>query len=347
MNARRLAWVLLPLFFLGCEDDTTTAPPPAPLTPDEQVVANCRALRNSIEEYAAAHGGSYGEGWLHGITFFANPYTGEDEPSILLPGPGRILVNSYTGCTGDALGYRITGYGKDGVLIVLESLTRVPQEVRYATDVTTANALLVFDAAKRYAAANNGKFPEDVNGTPNLEGQTLVDLLPNGEYLVNPISSMQDTPADGSAMEGGAIGYTPIDMVGDGTVNAFMVDAMACNGSQILVLLPYSAKEEFILQDGLYLRVAVEAFKAASGHYPRDLDTETTPGGKTVLDLYFVGGRDFKNPFTNEEYVPAIGIATNRGEVAYQPIESAGVVTDFLITARGVVEEIQRIGPLE
>ena len=68
--------------------------------------------------------------------------------------------------------------------------------------------------------------------------------------------------------------------------------------------------------------------------------------GKTVLDLYAAGGRDFTNPYTNQEYVPGVGIATVPGEVAYQPIETDGAVTDFLITARNMFEEIQRIGPL-
>jgi hypothetical protein len=105
-------------------------------------------------------------------------------------------------------------------------------------------------------------------------------------------------------------------------------------------------KEEDVFQAGLGLRVAVDEFRQASGHYPHNLDTETTPGGKTVLDLYLEFGYDFENPYTSAAYIPSIGIATSKGEVAYQPIETASVVTSFTITGRGVFEEIVRLGPL-
>jgi hypothetical protein len=70
-----------------------------------------------------------------------------------------------------------------------------------------------------------------------------------------------------------------------------------------------------------------------------------TPGGKTTLDLYFDHGYDFENPYTDQAYVPSLGVATKKGEVAYQPIETAGVVTSFTITGRGATKEILRLGP--
>ena len=54
---------------------------------------------------------------------------------------------------------------------------------------------------------------------------------------------------------------------------------------------------------------------------------------------------DFLNPYTQQHYIPAIGIATGKGAIAYQPIETAGVVTDYVVTARGVFHEIVRLGP--
>jgi hypothetical protein len=230
-------------------------------------------------------------------------------------------------------------------LITLENVSHVPVEVRYMHDVMWANVRLVVDAANRFAAANNGEYPADVSGTPNLEGKTLVDLLPNGEWLLNPFMSMQDQPVDGAAAAPGHIGYTPIDHVGDGTYTAFIMDAMGCQGFVILTVLPYSWNEEYVFHDALSLRAAVNEFRQASGHYPSDLDTETTPGGKTVLGLYYENGEDFKNPYTDADYVPALGIATNKGEVAYQPTEDAGVVTSFTITGRGATKEILRLGP--
>jgi hypothetical protein len=90
-------------------------------------------------------------------------------------------------------------------------------------------------------------------------------------------------------------------------------------------------------------------FADASGHYPHDLDTETTPGGKTVLNLiseitdghvpYFV------NYYNQDHYVPTLGAATGSFSLAYQPIETAGIVTDYVITGRALFREIIRLGP--
>jgi hypothetical protein len=343
----RFLALLLPLLLLGCGEDESTVQPPAPLTPDEQVVANARALRDAVEATAAANGGSFGEGWLEGIISSVNPYSGEEEPSGPIGGsPGQLAVEAYPDCDGHVLGYRITGYGNSGVLITLENVASVPLEIQYQYDLTMTNVRLLFDAAKRYAAANNGEYAQDVAGTPNDEGNTLVDLLPNGELLFNPFTSTQDNPVDGDATGTPfGIGYTALDIEGEGTISGFMIDAHACEFWTTAVLLPYTLKEEDIVHDALGLRVALHAFKQASGHFPHDLDTETTPGGKTVVDLYFEDDRDFENPFTKQDYVPVIGTATNKGEVAYQPIETAGVVTSFTITGRGRFAEILRIGP--
>jgi hypothetical protein len=345
---KRFLLCVLALLILGCGDDDPVVTPPDPLSPeDQQTVDNCNALRDAIEAYAAGHGGSYGT-FLGGILQSVNPYSGEDEPSGTIGGsPGQIAVEAFQDCDDSVLGYRITGYGKEGVLVKLENLSSVPQELRSAHDALFANVRLVVDAAKAYAAANNGAYPSDVGGTPNLEGDTLVDLLPNGELLINPFTSMPDQPIDGSSASAGDIGYVPSDPVGDGTLGSFVIDAMGCNGWIVATVLPYSQKEEYVWHDALELRVAVNQFKQASGQYPHNLDTETTPGGKTVLELHTDNGYDFENPYTGLAYVPSLGSAANKGEVSYQPIETEGVVTSFAITGRGVFEEILRLGPTQ
>lgn len=353
MKTRLIIWLVLPLLFLGCEDDTTTStPPPPPLSAeDQQVVENCRALRDAIEAYAAAHGGSYGEFFLHGVVYSLNPYSGEHEPSGDLGGsPGQIAVEAFMDCDSnyEVLGYRITGYGRDGVVVTLENIANVPQDVLDQHALTRENVRLVFDAAKQYAAGNDGQFPGDVGGSPNKEGHTLVDLLPNGELLLNPFNSVQENPNDGLGLAiPGAIGYLPNDMVGDGTYNGFVIEAYGCAGDITVTALPYSEREGYVCHNALSLRVAVYQFHQASGHYPHNLDTETTPGGKTVLDLCADNGEEFENPYTSQVYVPSVGIAANKGEVAYQPIEDAGEVTGYFVTGRGVFEEIIRLVPLE
>lgn len=357
MRKVTLLSALLPLILIvACSDDNSTvAPGPAPLTPDQQTIANCRALQDALETYAAAHNGSYGEYYtpsFHdlGLEQMTNAYTGEYEPSaIRASAPGQIGLEDYT-CGENVLGYRITGYGKDNMLITLEALANVPADLLYAHDVTVANALLVLDAAKRYAADNDGEFATDVAGDTDKNGNTLQDHLPNGRLLINPYMSVQVEPQDGLGLAvPGAIGYNGADS-GTGIIDVFAMEAYDCNGGIMLTMLPYETQYGEIIWSGSYqLRFAIETFASASGHYPHDLDLETTPGGKTVLDLLSEVSWEhtpyFVNYYNQEHYVPVLGIATGNFSVGYQPIETAGVVTDYVITGRTMFREIIRLGP--
>jgi hypothetical protein len=308
MLAKRALWILLPLFILGCSDDSTTVQPPAPLTPDQQTVANVRAYRDALETYATAHNGTYGEYYVPspkdlGLGQMLNVYTGEFEPSgIRAMCAGQIGLEGYY-CDGTEYGYRVTGYGKDHTLITLEALEKVPADVRYTHDVTVANAFLLLDAAKRFAAANNGVFSLDVNGDTNQDGKTLIDMLPNGELLINPFEGQKTEPQDGNALGiAGAIGYIGYDTVGSGEVDGFNIEAYHCDLGVMLTLAPTNTAYGGTIWDGSYrLRFAVESFAKASGHYPHNLDTETTPGGKTVLDLISQ---------KTEDHVPTSSIGT-------------------------------------
>jgi hypothetical protein len=321
MVSRRILWALLPLFILGCSDDSTTVQPPVPLTPDQQTVANVRSVRDALETYAAAHYGSYGEYYIPslktlGIEPITNVYSGESEPStIRAAAPGQIGIEPYE-CGGLVLGYRVTGYGNDHLLITLEALDKVPTEVRYSHDVTVANAYLVMDAALRFAAKNDGEFSTDVAGDTDHLGDTLMDLFPYG-LLLNPLTGAKTEPQDGMGLAiPGAIGYLGFDANGDGEIDGFQMEAYDCDGAVMLTLLPYSAYGEFIWSGSYSLRLAVETFAKASGHYPHDLDVEATPGGKTVLDLISEQSYEhvpyFINGYTQEHYVPTLGIATGK-----------------------------------
>ena len=353
MMIRRFSWVLLPLLLLGCEEDPSPVQETkVPLTADQQIVADCHAIQDALDQYAAAHGGSFGDYYIHwndaGLTSFTNPYTGAQEPSgTLALSAGQIGIDQYLVCASghQVLGYRITGYGRDHQLIMLESVANVPTDARDVHDGVVANALVAADAARQFASHNDGEFPEDLSST-DLDGKTLIDYLPNGELLVNPASGMKTEPVDGSAVNPGEVGYAA-RAAGDGFIFSYIIDGSGCLGT-IVSLLPYPGAEDDI--NGLChnLREAVEAFKTASGSYPHNLDTETTPGGKTAFALYFENdpsATDFVNPYTQEHYFPGIGTASEKGEIAYQPIETTGVVTDYVITGRGLVDEIAHLGP--
>lgn len=355
MRKRNLLLALLPLLIVACGEDSSPVvePPVVSLTPEEQVVvSNCRTIRDAVETYAASHGGSYGDYWisLNGISPMENPYTDEPEPShVRARFPGQIGIEAYTLCDGNVAGYRITGYGKGHMLITLESLANVPADDLHKHDETMANALLVLDAAERWASAYNGRYPQDVNGDTNNDGKTLIGMLPNGELLINAYSGTKTVPEDGLGLANtGTVGYLGADS-GNGYIDSFNIEAYSCSGDVMLTLTSYSEGEYRVSGQGNLLRDAIEAFKASSGHYPHNLETETTPDGKTVQALYFESATYeftiFVNPYTGDHHFAFIGAAANRGEVAYQPIETAGVVTDYLITARGLMNEIVHLGP--
>jgi hypothetical protein len=51
------------------------------------------------------------------------------------------------------------------------------------------------------------------------------------------------------------------------------------------------------------------------------------------------------NPYTKQHYIPALGIAAGKGAIAYQPAETAGEVTDYVVTGRNAFDEFVRLGP--
>jgi hypothetical protein len=177
----------------------------------------------------------------------------------------------------------------------------------------------------------------------------MVELLPNGSLLLNPFEGVKTEPQDGNGLgTPGALGYLGTDANGDGDIDGFMMEAYNCDWAVMLVLLPYSQYGEIVWVGSYTLRTAVEMFAEASGHYPRNLDAETTPAGKTVLDLVsqMTSGHVpyFVNDYNQEHYVPSLGIATGKFSIGYQPIETAGTVTDYVITGR-TIEEIVHLGP--
>src|SRR5262249_17756223 len=146
---------------------------------------------------------------------------------------------------------------------------------------------LVFDAAMRFAANNDGVYSTDTWGDEDHDGKTLIQLLPGGNLLYNPFEGANTEPQDGLGLDWhGMIGYLGQDN-GARVIDYFQLETYDCDGNIILAMSPYRTQYgEFVWSQAYGLRTAIETFAKSSGHYPDDLDTEETPDGKTVMDLY-------------------------------------------------------------
>lgn len=75
-------------------------------------------------------------------------------------------------------------------------------------DIVVANCYLVQEAAEAFASENTGLYPTDISLNQSAAGHTLVDLLPDSTYLVNPSTGLETEPWDGAAANPGETGYT-------------------------------------------------------------------------------------------------------------------------------------------
>jgi hypothetical protein len=188
----------------------------------------CLVLKNAVEQFAAMSGGRFPEDLdvdatpggetvldlLPGGQMLENPYTGiRDNPknysASLLGEVGYAVVQSYTG--GDPCvapldeGYVITGFtGGPSIEVTLTNLDSSPQEA-----IVLSHCRTVQLAVERWAVLNGGLYPSDVNSHVTPGGQTVVDLLPGGSYLVNPFTRAATEPVNFHAANAGETGYVP------------------------------------------------------------------------------------------------------------------------------------------
>ena len=124
----RLLTILLLLIAVSCREDAVdvTVPVGAPqLSPEEaQVIANCEAVRDAAEAFAAENGGRYPNSvdldqslagntlldLLPGSTHLVNPFTGDATEPVDGTDSGRRGETSYAPLS-SGTGYVVTGYG--------------------------------------------------------------------------------------------------------------------------------------------------------------------------------------------------------------------------------------------
>lgn len=338
----------LVLAALGCSGNDPAQPViPTPPTTDEMIIADCYEIQAALEAFAATHGGEYPSRWqdidtLETKLLRPNRYTGfETEPRFNQAyWPGQIGVMLYYEIDGsyDVHGYRIEGRGAHGILITLENIAGVSPEVLDAY-ATLLEEVLIVEAAAWQFSEEAGMMPADTGGDTTPLGNTLVDFLPGGRLLVDPLTGYTANPVDGVSAGLGGIGYIPDNPDLFGRWTGYVIDA-AGPIDFIAVRGPYSDEDRWTHVKMLLLHYAVESFVTLSGRYPSNVDLDETPAGDTVVELI---PYPLTNVYTNAAMAPRNGLATVPGEIGYAPVVENDVVVGYIINGFGIVEEFHRI----
>jgi len=197
-------------------------------TPEEAALrVNCFLVKQAVQDFAAQNGGIYPE--------FVNVdrTPGGDTVVDLMP-RGHLLQNPYSGAleppanhsaafagqVGYARiraqypraidGYVITAHDeRHGIVFAISNIG-----VGQVDAIVMSHCRTLLLAAERFAAENGGVYASDVGTDSTPYGHTVVDMLPNGCLMENPMTRALTEPVDGSAATGGQVGYAPVCMNG-------------------------------------------------------------------------------------------------------------------------------------
>jgi hypothetical protein len=194
-------------------------------SPEEaRVRLNCLLLKQAVEESAAQNEGVYPENvdkdrdpggsvvdLLPRTHLLENPYTGLLESpvnhSAARPGEiGYAAIPEYRPLHGRYVppGYVITGFLNGIRQVVVTNL-----EVSCIDAVVMSHCRTVQLAVEEFAARNKGVYPSDGGTDCTPDGETVIDLMPNGRLLLNPATWAATEPVDGCAANAGEVGYVP------------------------------------------------------------------------------------------------------------------------------------------
>jgi hypothetical protein len=325
------------LVVLGCDrsDQPAAAGPP---TTEDLIIADAAAARNALEAYAAEHDGDYPTAHYDFYAFrdaldLNNRYGGT--PAVVRDDalrPGEIGIFLYANIEGpaDAVGYRVSAMGRDGLLVSYENNSRLNEEsVAFYNIMRMHRDQLI--AAATYFFAEAGRYPEHTADT-TPSGNTLIDFLPDGQLFLNPTNGKYDSPVDGAPGDLGELGYTP-----NGSACEFVTYTI-----EIYTPIFYShqriwpsADETDISIQRSFVVCAVDEFHNETGRYPADVDTDTDLDGKTIRDRMSRPA----NIYTGAA-VPSNGLATTRGDVGYEPIYEGEDIVGYTVNAWGLFEEL-------
>jgi len=190
---------------------------------------NCLLLKQAVEESAERNGGAYPESvdkdrlsggsvvdLLPRAHLLDNPFTGMLESpvnhSAVRPGEiGYAAIPEYRPVHGRYVppGYVITGCVRGNRQIVITNL-----KVSAIDAVVMSHCRTLQIAVEEFAARNDGIYPSDVDADCTPDGETVIDLLPDGALMENPMTWCATEPVDGEACNPGQIGYVPMSSGG-------------------------------------------------------------------------------------------------------------------------------------
>jgi len=184
---------------------------------EAKVIENCQTLEAALEEFASFNNGAcpidiYSDtndlgltviDYLPGGELMENPFTGErTEPvDTIATEPGQ--TGYYLKSPLYPALYYIYGFGETHVIVELSNREELEQKV-------IENCFIVREAVMRFALLNGGVYPYDIGVDINLEGDTVIGLLPGSMLLENPFHLVRTEPVDYTARQIGEVGYWPV-----------------------------------------------------------------------------------------------------------------------------------------
>jgi type IV pilus assembly protein PilA len=124
-----------------------------------------------------------------------------------------------------------------GILAAIAIPNFINMQSRAKEASTKSNAHTTQLAAEDFSVQNDGVYAADVGADALPNGDVMTDLLPAGNLLTNPFTKAQDSPIDGNAGNPGEVGYSPVDIDGDGTMDGYLIDALGKDGATVIITL--------------------------------------------------------------------------------------------------------------
>lgn len=218
-------------------------------TPEDAALrVNCYLVKRAVEDFAARSGGIYPEDVDADMTpdgktvldlmprghLLRNPYTGALEPPVNHSaisdgevGYARIRAEHPRAIDG----YVITAHGeRPGVVFAVSNIGVGPVDA-----IVMSHARTLQIAADKFAAENGGVYSGGIGYDTTPYGETIVDLLPGGALMENPITRWATEPVDGCAATTGQVGYVPVCQNGY-NVGCVITGVGRENGSTIITI---------------------------------------------------------------------------------------------------------------